>query len=198
MKTIAKPEPLDSKTMILRNSRLLVKICPGDVHTTAQIIGRDSIENISDFQDCPSPLYGKTPWVAAIGNPPFTLLRRKIYDNGTSNYVPITEPGTGNPYGTNYDVTEMLCSMFRTKHFKLKLNNEYDHYDEKKQVYKGRALDISSGQYDFAIGLLNLPDSMMPMIDVLSYVYYIDVGLSSGHPKPIYSLFSMVKPFRWG
>ena len=121
--------------------------CPMLGYSLKPILVTDMAKVSSDlFKECPGPLAGKTPRVTTIGNSPYLLSIIEVegLKQGKKIRNLILEPGTGNPYGIDYDMTALLCEKLKTNHFILRTtkDNSFDHFDHKNKQWRGRGGEV--------------------------------------------------------
>ena len=123
--------------------------CPLINHTIRHIMVRDIEEVSLDlFKECPGPLENKTPRVTTIGTSPYLLAIKdeEALRQGKNVRKFVLEPGTGNPMGTDFDLTSLLCEKLKTNHFILRVvkDRSFDYYNE-KTGWRGRGGEVKIG-----------------------------------------------------
>lgn len=193
------PEKIHSKTIIIRRPNIVTLVCPGRRILLPTVIKTKDgkITKVGQFESCPNPLEGQVPTVSSVGGDPHLLAYNMTINNeGRLVKTPWLEEGTGNHYGVDYNLTELIGFRFKTNHFRLFRNPEYDHFDKNQGRWHGRAADVIEGKVDFTLGFAGVPMTTLDIVDYSNYVYFNQAGISSGHSKIITSLFNIVLPFR--
>lgn len=96
------------------------------------------------------------------------------------------------------DLTSMLCEGLQCKAFTLgkPKDRKFDSYEPNEQKWRGGTGDIIDGTATFKVGFTIPPrQAYLDTSITSSYSYFIERGFGIGYPRPIVSLFNIVKPY---
>lgn len=135
---------------------------------------------------------GKRAVVSTLAAPPQVLVKR--HPGGKKTLV---KDNFGNLAGTDNDFASFLCEGLKCDSFLLRttLGNQWDHYSQKDQKWKGRIGEVIDGSADFTLGNLDHAQSGLMATSFTGYLYHSEIGFVTGHPKIVLSLYNITKPF---